>query len=405
MVDKEHIQIIKQGPTEWNRWRKENSSTVPNLEESDLTKVKLKGANLIGANLRGAKLINANLRGANLTKANLMGAYLSGAKLMGAYLSGAKLTEANLIGAYLSGAYLSGANLSGADLSGAKLTEAYLRGANLAEANLIGANLSGADLTKADLIGADLTEANLTEACLSLADLCGANLTEANLSGANLRGAQLVNTDVGGASLTGCRIYGISVWGLKDIPKGQSNLIITPEDEPVITVDNLEVAQFVYLLLNSPKIRDVIDTIAKKAVLILGSFKDERKRVLCSIQEELRKCDYLPIIFDFKKPARRNTAETISTLAHISKFIIADITDARSVSAELERIVPKLPSVPVQPLIHISDKEYGLFDGIKCYDWVLEPYLYDNQEMLLTNLKEKVIDPVEAKVREGPGST
>ena len=33
----------------------------------------------------------------------------------------------------------------------------------------------------------------------------------------------------------------------------QKNLIITPHDEPEITVDNLEVAQFIYLLLNNER--------------------------------------------------------------------------------------------------------------------------------------------------------
>jgi hypothetical protein len=36
----------------------------------------------------------------------------------------------------------------------------------------------------------------------------------------------------------------------------------------VIPVDNLEVAQFIYLLLRSGKIGEVIDTITSKAVLI-----------------------------------------------------------------------------------------------------------------------------------------
>jgi hypothetical protein len=35
-------------------------------------------------------------------------------------------------------------------------------------------------------------------------------------------------------------------------------LVITPKDEPEITVDNIEIAQFVYLLLHNQKIRDVI---------------------------------------------------------------------------------------------------------------------------------------------------
>ena len=52
------------------------------------------------------------------------------------------------------------------------------------------------------------------------------------------------------------------MWGLK-LSEGtkQENLVITLGDEPEITVDNIEVAHFVYLLLHNQKIRDVIDTI------------------------------------------------------------------------------------------------------------------------------------------------
>jgi hypothetical protein len=78
----------------------------------------------------------------------------------------------------------------------------------------------------------------------------------------------------------------------------QSELVITPENEPTITIDNIEVAQFIYLLLNNEKIRGVIDTVARKVVLILGRFTPERKAVLDAIREELRKRDYLPVLFD-----------------------------------------------------------------------------------------------------------
>jgi hypothetical protein len=47
-------------------------------------------------------------------------------------------------------------------------------------------------------------------------------------------------------------------------------LVVAPLDKPAITVDNIEVAQFIYLMLHNQKIRDVIDTITSKAVLILG---------------------------------------------------------------------------------------------------------------------------------------
>ena len=115
-----------------------------------------------------------------------------------------------------------------------------------------------------------------------------------------------MDTDLTGADLTGCRIYGVSAWGLKLEGTKQQNLVITPADEPEITVDNIEVAQFIYLMLHNQKIRDVIDTITSKAVLILGRFTDERKAVLDALREELRKRNYLPILFDFDKPRSRD---------------------------------------------------------------------------------------------------
>jgi hypothetical protein len=44
----------------------------------------------------------------------------------------------------------------------------------------------------------------------------------------------------------------------------QQDLVITDWDEPTVAVDNIEVAQFIYLMLHNEKIRDVIDTIGKK---------------------------------------------------------------------------------------------------------------------------------------------
>jgi hypothetical protein len=122
-----------------------------------------------------------------------------------------------------------------------------------------------------------------------------------------------------------------SVWKVTCSPgTRQHNLIVTPENEPTITVDNLEVAQFVYLLLNNSRMRSAIDTITSKVVLILGRFSPERKTILDAIRDELRKRDYLPVLFDFEKPTNRDITETVSTLAHMARFVIADITDAKT---------------------------------------------------------------------------
>src|SRR5258707_2792950 len=109
-------------------------------------------------------------------------------------------------------------------------------------------------------------------------------------------------------------------------------------------------------------IRDVIDTITSKVVLILGRFTDDRKAVLDAIRDELRKRNYLPLLFDFEKPRNRDTDETITLLARMARFIIADVSDAKSVLQELRAIVPTLPSVPVQSIIVATQEEPGMFD-------------------------------------------
>jgi hypothetical protein len=211
---------------------------------------------------------------------------------------------------------------------------------------------------------------------------------------------QMVDTLLSQANLEGCRVYGLSAWNLTLTESKQSNLIVTHPEEPSVTVDNIEIAQFIYLLLNNAKIRDVIDTIGKKAILILGRFTDERKTVLDAIRNELRKHDYLPILFDFDKPESRDLTETVSILAHMSRFIIADITDARSIPQELQAIVPHLPSVPVQPLILNSAYQYGMFEHFRRYPWVLAAFQYDSIEQLLSAFAEHVIAPAEARIRE-----
>lgn len=286
-------------------------------------------------------------------------------------------------------------DLSKADLKGADLRGVFLGRANLAGANLSGANLCNADLRRSNLSTTDLTDANLNEARLNRV-----NLKQANLSGANLAWTLLSEADLSGANLTGCSVYAISAWNVQLKETIQSSLIISHDEELLITVDNLEVAQFIYLLLNNKKIRDVIDTITSKVVLILGRFSVERKTVLDAMKGELRTRGYLPILFDFEKPVSRDITETVSTLAHLARFVIVDITDAKSIPQELTVIVPSLPSVPVQPLILESQHEYGMFEHFSRYPWVLPVYRYTDEAGLLQSLEEKVIAPAESKAKE-----
>src|SRR5262249_24208336 len=160
--------------------------------------------------------------------------------------------------------------------------------------------LRRANLNAANLNGAILREADLRDVYFFEVRLNGADLSRANLTC-----AILVRTDLTGADLTGCRIYGVSAWDLKLEGAKQHNLVIKPEGEPEVTTDDMEVAQFLYVLLHNEKLQRVIDTITTKVVLILGRFSlPDRKKVLDGLREELRKPGrgYVPVVFDFEKP-------------------------------------------------------------------------------------------------------
>jgi len=461
MANEEHLKILKQGIEQWNKWRLENAVT-PDFRGSNLSGANLSGANLsdaimFRANLSGADLSDADLMRANLSSADLSSANLSDAKLSNTYLNHADLRDAKVIGAELSSANLSGANLSGADLSDANLLNASLNqadlskakvtGVELSSANLSDANLSGADLSGASLNFAFLSDANLSDANLSGAYLIGANLGDANLSGVNLIGAALlraylsganlsktklrgadlsharlsyanlsgadltdadlslsglVETDFTNATITGCRTYGVSAWNVTLEGTLQDNLIITKKGEPVVTVDDLEVAQFIYLILNNTKIRNVIDTITSKGVLILGRFSDpQRKSVLDGLREGLRNCDLLPIVFDFDRPTDKDYTETVQTLAGMSMFVIADLTSPKSTPFELEATIKQF-KIPYIPIIDVSvdPRPFAmLVDSQKSFHWVLPTRTYESKGALLdgANLKTYIIEPAFAK--------
>ena len=401
MANPEHLDILKEGVSAWNRWREENLSTRPDLSSTSLSHQDLRGANFRRCRLAETHLNNSDLSGANLTRANLSRASLNAARLGSAILVEASLDGANLAEAYFSRADLSYANLNSSHLTDANLQFANLTGADLSKSNLYQANLSNANLTAAKLRWANLTSANLQEVNLRGSDLTGASfigadLTRANLQGANLRYARIIESTVDNANFSSCRVYGMSAWDVSSSGAIESDLIITPADEPTITVDSLEVAQFVYLLLSSARIRQTIDTITAKVVLILGRFTPERLSILQRIREALRNRDYLPMLFDFAGPTSRDLTETVSTLAHLARFVIVDLTGAQSIPQELMAIIPNLPSVPVQPLLAAGQAEYGMFEHFRRYPWVLEVVTYPDEDALISLLDQKVIAPAEA---------
>jgi hypothetical protein len=261
--------------------------------------------------------------------------------------------------------------------------------------------LRRADLFEADLNGADLRGASLREADLAETDLFGANLRGADLRGANLRRSILVGTNLTDANLTGCHIYGISAWDLKLERTKQENLTITDYKQAEITVDSIEVAQFIYLLLHNEKIRDVIDTIGKKGVLLLGRFTEGRLVVLERLRDELRRRGVLPLVFNFDKPETKDFTETVRLLAGLSSFVIADITNPRSTPLELQATIPEC-MVPFVPILQKGEEPFAMLRDLRNAhpDWVFDVIRYSSVDRLVEVLDVEIVEPAKAKFAE-----
>ena len=341
MANQEQLEILKQGVDVWNSWRKEHPGVLIDLSRT---------------NFEGRDFVEANFNSANLSRS---------------IFCGAKLARANM-------------------------NRADLYDADLSKASLVGASVRRAKLARAKLCGADLREVHFGKS-----DFHEADLRSADLSGSILEQAQFVDTKLDGANFSNCFVYGVSSWNVDLKGAIQHDLVITPRGATPITVDDLEIAQFIYMVLNNQKLQHVLNAISTKSVLILGRFMlPERKSVLDALREKLREFNLIPIVFDFDRPTDRDFTETIKTLAGLSYFVIADVTNPKSSPLELQATVPDY-QIPFVPIIQEGEPPFAMMvDLQKKYNWVLNTVSYDSQETLMKVLKPLIIDPAMKKRQE-----
>jgi uncharacterized protein YjbI with pentapeptide repeats len=405
MADEGHVDLVKATVDRWNDWRRKNTRVAPDLAGADLSELDLAGANLAKADLSGARLGGASLGGANLTRAKLFRADLSQADLSRASLFKANLSQADLAGANLDGADLSGAFLIKSNLSGASLIGACLKGANLGQASLFRARLNKAVLREASFFKSDLTEADLAEA-----DLRGANLQEAVLERTNLRSANaasanmcfatLLRTNLEGAVLDGCAVHGTSFWEVSLAETGQRDLDIMPAQQPVLSVDSLQTAQLVGLLLHNERSRlDVFD-ITLNTVLVIGRFPEERREVLAAVKEALRQAGYSPIVLDLHQPGSGDKNEMVKTLGRMSRFVVADLTGDPRVAETLDAVVHFLPSIPIQPIGQIEKPHGAIESHYQKYRWVRPFWAFRDAGDLAARFAAEVVAPAEQRAAE-----
>jgi hypothetical protein len=214
--------------------------------------------------------------------------------------------------------------------------------------------------------------------------------------------AQLIRADFSDANLTGCKVYGTSAWEVKLERTKQKALVITPPDragEAVVTVDDLQVAQFVFLLLNHEALRVVLRSVTERGVLLLGRFGGGGIEVLSAIADRLREKGYLPMIFDFPRDPNRNYTETVKTLVGLSRFVVVDLSGP-SVPQELYATVPHF-KIPFVPILERGRHPWAMFKDILEYDWVLKPIVeFEDRVSLQQMLDRRIVAPAEARATQ-----
>jgi uncharacterized protein YjbI with pentapeptide repeats len=250
-------------------------------------------------------------------------------------------------------------DFSGINLTRASIYSAFAEGLNLRNAVFEGGHVEEDDFSRADFRGATFRSTTFNKTILTGANLDGAtfvNRNQVNLVGALFRVKEITETVV----------YGIAAWDLvtSDEMK-QSKLVIEKtyefysdliqQGKIPITVDDIELAQFVYYLNDHKKMRDTLNILNDKGVLLLGRFKDGGLERLYSICEWLQRKGYMAMIFDFARPDNLSLTETVVTMAGRSKFIFVDLPYA-SVPAELQAVLSQVK----KPLLASGDP-YALY--------------------------------------------
>ncbi len=348
MANEKHLNIFRKGKNVWNEWRNNNPNIIPDFRKYNFYDDQIKYNSIYGQ------------------------PYLEGYNFDGVDFFETSMRDGDYINCSFNGSKMNYVDACFANFFDCKFNDASIRVSKIGSASFI---------------DCEFFKTNLS--------YCSAEETSFNncyIESTNLSNISFIKTNFSNSTLKKCSVYGISSWDLTLDNTKQEDLIITDSIDDVvpITVDNIEVAQFLYLIINNVKLRNIIDAMTTKIVLILGRFTDDRLKILRIIKNKIRENDMIPILFDFNGPTNKDINETIQLLANISKFVIADITNPRSIPQELITIVPNSPSTIIQPIILKGGSEYGMFEHFTRYPWVKEKIIYSDETIY--NCIQEIID-------------
>ena len=424
---KHHLEAIREDSGEWNTLRlvdKEGYNRKIKKYEWDLFSIiedfQLGGLDFDATHfekkfkprIENEEMIKFDLSGVDLTGVNLNGVCLKQCDIFDAKFDECNIMESDFREARMGRATFKSSTISNTDFSSSTLRRSDFRRSIISDCNFRSACLSGASfefvVTKGSTFECcDFRGGTFSESIFIDCNMLSSRYQQSRLSGSKFRscvmdGSKFMKTDLTNAGFTNvslsnsqikdCFVYGLSAWDVTLENVVQENLYATKDSRSIIA-PNLEMAQFIYMLMKDNKLRSMIETISNHGVLILGRFS-HRKHLLYAIKEKLVDLGFLPIIFDFERPTNRDFTETILTLAGLSRFIVADITAPKSTPLESQAIVPNF-MIPFIPLIEEGGQPFSMFKDlwVKHRDWVEAPLEYNSIDQLIKVFQVAVVDP------------
>ena len=258
-------------------------------------------------------------------------------------------------------------DFSGLHLTNASIHNAFAEGLNIRGSKIIDCHFEEGDFSRADFSNTEFVNTRFNKTILTDANFDGASFINCNLNRVNLTNANFCLKEIRETV-----VYGVSAWDLKTCDEmKQSRLIIERTYELYsdiiasgkipLMADNIELAQFIYYLSNHKKMRDVLNILNAKGILLLGQFREGGLERLYKLHDWLKEKNYMPMIFDFDRPVSMDYTETVITMAGLSKIIIADLSGG-SVPQELHATLTNFQ----KPIIAYSRTgAYSMFKDLK----------------------------------------
>ena len=386
----EHHELLKEcieakSPDEWNEtFRPRHLSPI--LKGITIRDVKLEGFKFSGTVFQNAKIINVTFKSCKFSHSDFDIANIQNCKFIDSPIQNSTFRSATIEKVDFE---------TSSNKSIPRIQKCLFQLATIRETSFKNALCSGSNFSCKRMEHVSFQSATMKDCIFAGVSMSYVDFTDADISGAIFK-----ICDIRSSKFVSCIIVGTLFWDctrlISKYDNVQENLIL--KESPIISLNRIETAQFMSMI-EQERVDEIITEVTSKAVLILGRFSDPHKTILDALRIRLKELNWVPVIFDFEMTDTRDVTETITLLARLSKFIIADLTDAKSAQQEVAAIAPHI-AVPIVPIIKGEEDVFSMFRDYWKYEWVLEEFRYDDLDHLLSNLQDQIISIAESKANE-----